>query len=150
MTKGIENMVWNVYYEDFNGRKVAKYNILNHGSFVMNIKEKAKQCRTKEELSRALRSEAMYWFWSKSEWETIIEITKDNRILLHPWIRYDDPKCDVLDVTDDASFDWKGFAEKHTGKQRFGSEAKIDVFDQLEYVWDDFVSYCWENLKTKK
>jgi hypothetical protein len=47
-------------------------------------------------------------------------------------------------VTDDDNFDWRGFAEKHIGGWFYKNEAKIDIFDQLMYNWDEFVTYCWE------
>ena len=28
-------------------------------------------------------------------------------------------------------------------KQIYKNEAKIDIFDQLEYRWDEFIDLCW-------
>jgi len=49
----------------------------------------------------------------------------------------------LLRETDREDFDWRSFAEFHIGKQIYKNEAKIDVFDQLEWKWDEFVDYCW-------
>lgn len=51
----------------------------------------------------------------------------------------------TIDITDDASFDWRGFAEFHIDKQIYKDEAKIDIFDQLTYVnqFEKLVTYLW-------
>lgn len=140
-------MEWNVYYYDFNRDKIDTYNVLNHYSFFEYVKKAAKKYKTKEEFAEQLKKEVRYYFWSKCEWELIIEITKDNRIYLSPWIGNRDTEKTRIDITDDTSYDWKGFAEKHIKRQIYDNEAKIDIFDQIEYVWDDFSSYVWENRK---
>ena len=86
----------------------------------------------------------MYRFWSKAEWELIIECIEDSRVILRPWCGCYNPDEVKIDVTDDTSFDWQGFAAKHIKKQIFKNKAKIDVWDQIEYRWDEFVEYVWE------
>ena len=49
-----------------------------------------------------------------------------------------------VDVTDDNNFDWKIFAEQHIKKQIYKNKAKIDVYDQLKFRWNDFITYVWE------
>ena len=85
----------------------------------------------------------MYYFWSKCEWELIVEIDNNNRIWLSPWVGCREPENVRVDVTDRKNFDWKGFAEKHISQQRYKNEAKIDVYDQLEWRWEEFINYCW-------
>ena len=45
-------------------------------------------------------------------------------------------------MTDETDFDWISFAEKHINPKD-EQEAKIDVWDQLEYRWSEFVDYVW-------
>lgn len=135
-------MKWNVYNER-NG-KIEPYNIFGHGGFVKYVSQHAKECKTKEEFEDALRRELRYYFWAKCEYELIIEITEDNRILLKPWIE-GRRSIEPVNVADDTSFDWRGFADNHTKRQIYGNKAKIDVYDQVDYVWDDFVEYVWNN-----
>lgn len=145
------NLKWDVYYYDVNKNKIEALNILKqHGSFNEYIKKEFKKCKTKEEFAETLRRELMYYFWSKAEWELIIEITEDNRILLIPWCGCRNPEEVKIDVTDDANFDWRGFAEKHIKRQIYKNKAKIDVYDQVNYMWDDFLELVWNSKRRRK
>lgn len=140
-------MEWIVYNFNINAQKIETYNIFKHYSFREYVKEAEKKYKTKEEFEKQLKRELHYYFWSKAEHELIIEITEDNRIFLNPWCGCREPEKVRIDVTDNSSFDWKGFAEKHIGQQIYDNKAKIDVSDQVEYVWNDFVEYAWKNKK---
>lgn len=140
-------MEWIVYNFNINAQKIETYNIFKHWSFREYAKKAAKKFKTKEEFAEQLIRELRYFFWAKSEWELVVEITEDNRIFLNPWVGCREPEKVRIDVTDDTSFDWRGFAEKHTERQIYDNKAKIDVFDQVEYMWDEFVEYTWENRK---
>ena len=140
-------MEWIVYNFNINAQKIEKYNVFNHWSFREDVKKAAKKFKTKEEFAEQLKRELRYYFWSKAEWELVIEITEDNRIFLNPWVGCREPDKVRIDVTDDTSFDWKCFAEKHTERQIYGNKAKIDVFDQVEFLWDEFVEFVWENRR---
>ena len=140
-------MEWNVYIYSINRNKIEPYNIFNHWSFVKDIKKHIKKYKYKDELSEKIKYELLYYFWSKCEWELIIEITEDNRIFLNPWVGCRNPEEVRIDVTDDASFDWRSFAEYHISKQIYNNEAKIDVFNQIMFNYDSFIDYCWEHKK---
>ena len=134
-------MEWNVYNYNCNKNKIEKYNILNHWYFVKDIAK----IKDKDEFAEKLKSKLMYYFWSKCEWELVIEITEDNRIFLNPWVGCRNPEEVRIDVTDETNFDWRSFAEIHISKQVYKNEAKIDVFDQVMMNWDKFVDYVWAN-----
>lgn len=135
-------MEWYVYKYDINKDKIKKFNVFDYWVFNIDVVEGLKKCKTKNEFSKSIKSKAMYYFWSKSEHELIATLTEDNRVLLTPWCGCRNPDKATIDVTDD-SFDWKGFVKKHIGKQVFKNEVKIDIYDQLNYVWKDFVDYVW-------
>lgn len=139
----VKKLKWNVYRHNFNADKIEIYNVLSGKFFLEEIKKIMKKHRDKDrnEFSEALKREMMYHFWSRCEWELIIEITEDNRIFLIPWVGCNKPDEVKIDVTDDESFDWRGFAEKHINQQVYKTKAKIDVFDQLDYRWEEFVGY---------
>ena len=141
MKKEFKKLSWKVKHHDVNKDVIEDCDILKYGEDF--IKKFKKECATKEEFSEKLRRECMYRYWGKCEWELVIEVTKDARVLLKPWAGCRDEEKATIDVTEDTSFDWKGFAEKHIRQQIFKNEAKIDVYSQLEYVWDKFVDYCW-------
>ena len=75
----------------------------------------------------------MWRFWSKSEWELIITKEEGGRIVLSPWCGCSNPDFVAVDVTNDESFDWSGFADEHIKRQIFNNQAKIDVYDQIMY-----------------
>lgn len=121
--------------------KIEDYNVLQYRED--KIKKLKKKCATKEEFAEAMQREMMYHFWSRAEYELIIEIDDYDRIWLEPWCGCKEPEKVRVDVTDDESFDWRGFAEIHIGTQIYKNKAKIDVWDQLFYSWFDFIDYCW-------
>ena len=90
-----------------------------------------------------MRLEMMSQYWSRCEYEVIIEIDDNNRIWLKPWVGCVNPDDVKIDVTDDDSFDWKSFAKEHIEKQIYKNEAKIDIFDQLQWKWQEFIDYVW-------
>ena len=142
MKKEVKPFSWIVKIFDCNAQKIKDYDILKYRED--DIKKLKKKYTTKEEFAEALRRECMYRFWSKAEWELIIECIEDSRVILRPWCGCYNPDEVKIDVTDDTSFDWQGFAAKHIRKQIFKNKAKIDAWDQIEYRWDEFVEYVWE------
>ena len=65
------------------------------------------------------------------------------KITLSPWMGN---KEEILEVTDDQNFDWKGFYEKMDQRYRkFEDSIKFDVNDQVRYSFENFVDYCWNS-----
>ena len=141
MKKEFKSLSWKVKNFDVNGQVIEDYDVLKYREdFIKKLKKK---CATKDEFAEHLRRECMHRFWSKCEWELIIEIDDDNRIWLNPWVGCRHPENVRIDVTDREDFDWKGFADKHIGEQIYRNEAKIDAYDQLMWRWEEFVDCCW-------
>ena len=132
---------WKVKNYLINSNKIWDYDVLKYRED--QIKKLKKKCATKEEFAEEMRREMMWQYWSRCEYEVIIEIDENGRIWLKPWVGCVDSDSVKIDVTDDDSFDWRGFAEKHIGKQIYKNKAKIDVWDQLECRWDEFIDYLW-------
>lgn len=141
MKKEFKPLSWLVVEYDCNANKIQYYDILEYRED--DIKKMKKKCATKEEFTEALRREMMYRYWSKCEWELIIRLTEDGRVILSPWVGCRNPDEVEIDVTDITNFDWKSFAEHHISQQIFKNEVKIDVYDQLMWQWEDFVNYVW-------
>lgn len=139
--KTYSQLTWNVKVFNINSQAIEDYDFLKYHEDL--IKQLKKKSATKEEFAKQLHNEMMYRFWSKAEWELIVEITDDGRVLLLPWCGTRDPEGKAIDVTDDTSFDWKTFAEAHISYQIFKYQAKIDVYDQIKWRWTEFVDYCW-------
>ena len=134
-------MTWTVKHFNFNKNIIEDYNPLKH--YDDWIKKHKKKCVTKAEFAEALKREMMWRFWSKCEWELIISTDDKNNIWLSPWVGCNNIEEAKINVTNDNTFDWRNFAEKHIKSQIFGNEAKIDVYDQLEWKWEEFVDYIW-------
>lgn len=66
-------MVWNVYYYNMNSDKIGLLDIFSHSSFSKEIKDHLKKCKNKEEFAKEVKYSLMYYFWSKCEYEVIIE-----------------------------------------------------------------------------
>ena len=67
-------MVWNVYVDDFNGKKIEVHNIFDHARFIEDCQDNYKKNKdNREEFLERLRKDIMYYYWSKCEWEVVIE-----------------------------------------------------------------------------
>ena len=134
-------LTWKVKNYLCNSNKIWDYDVLKYRED--QIKKFKKKCATKEEFSEAMRRE-MYWqYWSRAEYEVIIEIDDNDRIWLKPWVGCRNPDEVKIDVTDEKDFDWRSFAETHIDKQIYKNKAKIDIFDQLQWKWGEFIDYLW-------
>lgn len=142
MRKEFKPLSWKVKNLDCNRQVIKDYDILAYREdFIRKLK---KQCANKEEFAEKLRRECFRVYWSRCEYELIIEMTEDERVLLKPWVGCRDEEQATIDVTDDTSFDWVNFAKEHIDK-RYGNDEKIDIFDQLTYSdqFEKLVDYCW-------
>ena len=126
-----------------NNRKIEDYDVLSRR--VDDIKKLKKKCQNKSEFADKLKAEFMWRFWSKAEWELIVTKTDEGRVILSPWCGCVDPDNCSVDVTDDNSFDWSGFADEHIKRQIFKNQAKTDVYDQIMYGnrFDELINELW-------
>ena len=134
-------LTWKVKNYLINSNEIWDYDVLKYREDW--VKKLKKKCATKEEFAEEMRREMLWQYWSRAEYEVIIEIDDGNRIWIKPWVGCRNPDEVKIDVTDDESFDWHGFANEHIGKQIYKNEAKIDIFDQLQWRWEEFIDYCW-------
>jgi hypothetical protein len=141
MKREFNKLTWKVKNYLINSNKIWDYDVLEYRED--QIKNLKKKCATKEEFADKMRREMMYQYWSRAEYEVIIEIDENDRIWLRPWVGCSNPDGVKIDVTDDSNFDWRGFAAEHIGNQIYKNAAKIDIFDQLQWKWDEFIDYCW-------
>lgn len=101
---------WNVYIGNFNSREIEVHNVFDHWSLREDIgrelrrldrnkelTEEEKKARFKETLRRDLK----YYYWSKCEWEVIIQHWPSGE-------RFRDLK---IDVYDQIMLNWEQFFE---------------------------------------
>lgn len=134
---------WQAKFFDYNKQKITDYDVLyGNTNYIKRLK---KACEFKTTFARALKKELKQQYWSRSEYELVIELTDDNRIMLFPLISWDKARELVVDVTNDNSYDWLGFAKFFIKLKGVGNRAKIDIYDQLTYgnCFDNLVDYLW-------
>ena len=137
-------MKWTVKHYDYDIPAISDYDLFPYfEEFLLKLK---KQKLTREEFAKEIKSELVYLYWSKCEYEIFIEKENDGRIYLLPHCGGREKDVAFLDVTDDTSFAWKGFAEMHIKMQIYGNKAKIDIWNQIEYRFDEFIEYCWDGI----
>jgi len=136
-----KDLCWRVYYYNSNRRNFEKFNVFDHWRFNEDVLKALNECETKEAFAKRLRTEMFYYYNSKCEWEVIID-KKYGEIMLMPWIAREPLQ---LCVTRETDFDWVAFYEECEKKFVNRDGIKIDVFTQLDFKFDEFVDYIWEN-----
>lgn len=92
-------MTWNVFYSNFNTGKIELHNVLaGREKFIKDLRSKA---TSKEAFAKELRSEMMYHYWCRAEWE----------ILLSPWCGRKDAKELKVDVFTQLELNWDRFVD---------------------------------------
>ena len=68
---------YNVWIYNINRQKMKVFNVFEHDGFLRGIKnillEKNYFCSSIKDFSEQLKTEAMYYFWAKAEWEIVIQ-----------------------------------------------------------------------------
>lgn len=96
------NLKWNVFMENFNGRKIETYDIFRHTSFLDDVRKAAEKCgEDRAAFEEQLRRSLMYYFWSKCEYE----------IILSSWPGRENFKDKKVDVYDQVNLNWPVFTE---------------------------------------
>ena len=101
-------MEWNVFYHDVNKQEIRAFNIFKHSTFNNYVEKHLKECIDKEEFAKKLKSELMYYFWSKSEYEIIIS----------PWCGGRDTKDIKVDIYTQVMNNWDIFLDYVWSKGR--------------------------------
>lgn len=137
MTNNRNPLTWKVLHFNMNRNMIEEYDVLKYR--LKQMKEFKKKSENKEEFSELLNREMMWQYWSRSEYELILERV-DNKLYLKPWVGCRNPEEVKIDVTEEAF--WQEFANSRY-RSWWGNECKIDIYDQLIHRWDEFVDYLW-------
>ena len=137
----LKPLSWNVINYDINSNKIKDYDVLKYKE--NDIKKLKKKCKSIDEFSDSFKRELKWQYWSRSEYELILRLTEDNRIILSPWCGCRNPEEVSIDVTDNTNFDWMGFVEKYMSIKGHNNEIKIDVWDQIEFQINELIDYVW-------
>ena len=129
------NLQYFVYIENFNQRRIEKYNILSD-ALVAEIVDNAGENPTREDFAKATEQVFKYYFWARSEWEVIITSWP-------PYVSF----SEVNRLTDEIN----NYAELTDREPtllmtKLNVAEKVDVFDQLKLNWDILVDYLYCKL----
>ena len=92
---------YNVYYENFNAKKIEVYNIFKYGFLEELFRDIKNECSSKEEFAEKIDFELKYRYWSKCEWE----------IILSDWPPSNTFKKEKIDVYDQIKLNWNIFVD---------------------------------------
>ena len=129
------NLQYFVYIENFNQRRIEKYNILSD-ALVAEIVDNAGDNPTKENFAKATEQVFKYYFWARSEWEVIITSWP-------PYVSF----SEVNRLTDEIN-NYSELTDREPTllMTKLNVAEKIDVFDQLKLNWDILIDYLYCKL----
>ena len=90
---------WYVYVGDFNAGVIKEFNVFQHGGFMQDVEKAVRRKLNREQFEKEIRTSLMYWYWSKCEWEVIID----------HWPHSDRRKDIKVDVFDQVMMNWNHF-----------------------------------------
>lgn len=130
------NFSWLVMNYNCNANRIEQYDVLKYR--VDWMRKLKRQCKDIGEFTEKLNNEMLWRYWSRAEYELILEKYNDE-LWLKPWCGCHNPEEVKINVTKD-NF-WQEFAKQYDNW--WDNEAKIDIYDQLKFKWPEFVDYCW-------
>lgn len=97
------DLKWNVYLSSFSHGDIKEFNVFDHNRFNNEVQDLLlKKDISKEEFAEELRHSAMYYFWSKAEYEVIIS----------PWLNPRKEGKDLkIDVYSQLKMNWELFVD---------------------------------------
>ena len=95
---------YNVWIYNINRQKMKVFNVFEHYGFLRGIKNILLEKNSSiKDFSEQLKTEAMYYFWAKAEWEIVIQ----------PWCGCQDVEkaAEKIDVYDQLIINWDTFVK---------------------------------------
>lgn len=94
-------MKWNVYNYNINQRKMEVFDIFRHECFSTDVEANLKGCIDKADFAEKLKSDLMYYFECKAEYE----------ILISAWIGGNGNEEEKIDVYQQVMLNWDVFLD---------------------------------------
>ena len=95
---------YNVWIYNINRQKMKVFNVFEHYGFLKGIKNILLEKNSSiKDFSETLKTEAMYYFWARAEWEIVIQ----------PWCgcRDIEKTAEKIDVYDQLIINWDTFVK---------------------------------------
>jgi len=95
-------LTWNVFIEDFNKKRIEVHNVFEHGRFLEDCKRALKKHgNNREQFAKEIRSDLMYYYCSKCEWEIVLTSWPQRKY-------FEDKK---IDVYEQVMLNWQRFID---------------------------------------
>lgn len=155
-------LCWNVYVGDFNSGEIKLFNVFNHYGFYQDcLKAKKKYKDDKDGFAEEVRHSLMYCFWSKCEWEIILQHWPSGEYYSMRREALAGKLCEAMASIGNSYDESDLWAVKPDSmvtihvfpKRNRYHDKKIDVYEQVMNNWDIFIDYLWNNrneLKARK
>ena len=118
---------WNVLFEDFNKKEIVYYDIFKGGYFEEVARELKKKTGNKKVFTEKFRLKLMSQFWARSEYEVVVTSWP-------PYISKEE-----LDKLKQEDVKYRTNVNLTVGR-------KIDIYEQLQMNWQQFIDYVWNNI----
>ena len=93
-------LTWNVFVGDFNHGIIETHNVFDHYRFMDDCRYAAKKYKDdRDEFEKYIKRSLMYYYWSKCEWEVVID----------HWPHSDRRKAKKVDAYDQVMMNWEHF-----------------------------------------
>ena len=99
--KKTKPLVWWVYISDFNRNCIKKHNVFNHYRFYQDCRKNYRKNKERADFVEQLRKDLMYYYWSKCEWE----------IVLQHWPPRENFHDEKIDVYEQVRMNWSAFSD---------------------------------------
>lgn len=94
-------MKWNVFYHNINSDRIEMMNIFQHSGFRRDVEGLLRSHGNKDEFAEQLRKDLMYYFWSRCEYELVLE----------PWVGGRDTAPLKIDIYTQVMLNWEQFLD---------------------------------------
>lgn len=118
---------WNVLFEDFNKREIVTYDIFKDGYFEKIARDIKSRGFDKEYFAEEFRIKLMQQFWSRSEYEVVVT----------SWPPY--VSKEEIERLNNEDVKYRTNVNLVVGR-------KIDIYEQLQMNWKQFIDYVWSNI----
>lgn len=97
---------WNVFVGNFNSGRIERHNVFDHWRFMEDLKKLARRCKDteREQFEKELKRDLMYYYWSKCEWEIVLDHfpQSEDKNRFRP---------EKVDVWEQIALNWRPFAD---------------------------------------
>ena len=152
-------LCWNVYVGDSNSGEIKPFNVFNHYGFYHDcLKAKKKYKEDKAGFAEAVKHSLMYYYWSKCEWEIVLQHWPSGECYSMRREALAGKFCEAMASIGNSYDESDLWAVKPDSmvtihvfpmRNRY-NDKKIDVCEQVMNNWDVFIDYLWNNRKELK